>query len=425
MINERVKTSGAATRTSRPGLRVAYLVNQYPMVSLTFIRREIEALESMGFTVDRFSIRPWTGTLVDSSDQREKARTRFILKSSVGALVGSLILALLTRPRRFCQAFWLSVRLGARSDKGVLIHLAYFLEACRLVRWLEKRDIRHLHAHFGTNPTTVAMLCRILGGPPYSFTSHGIEMSDRPGFLGLTEKIRRASCAVAVCEFGRSQLYRQCSHLDWSKVHVVHCGVDEQFLTGAWIPVPTASRLVCVGRLSEEKGQLLLLEALDQLAKEGVTVSLVLVGDGPLRQELERLINIRGLTRWVRIMGWADSDQVRQQILAARALVLPSFAEGLPVVIMEALALGRPVISTYVAGIPELVQPGVNGWLVPAGSVDALAAAIREAVEAPPEQLEAMGRRGAARVAELHDVRKEAAKLAALFRNGTAATDPE
>jgi glycosyltransferase involved in cell wall biosynthesis len=170
-----------------------------------------------------------------------------------------------------------------------------------------------------------------------------------------------------------------------------------------------------VGRLCEQKGQLRLLQALGLLAAEGVPFRMVLAGDGPMRQAVEAEIARLGLEDRVQITGWLSNEEVRRQLLDARAMVLPSFAEGLPVVLMEALALGRPVITTYVAGIPELVQPRVSGWLVPAGSVEALAEAIREALAAPTSLLTWMGLAGAERVAAAHDVTREAAALAALF----------
>jgi glycosyltransferase involved in cell wall biosynthesis len=220
---------------------------------------------------------------------------------------------------------------------------------------------------------------------------------------------------VAVSEFGRSQLFRWCDHTDWPKVRVVRCGLDRSFLGFGPVPVPETPQLVCVGRLCEQKGQLRLLQALGLLAAEGVPFRMVLAGDGPMRQAVEAQIARLGLEDRVRITGWLSNEEVRRQLLDARAMVLPSFAEGLPVVLMEALALGRPVITTYVAGIPELVQPGVSGWLVPAGSVEALAEAIREALATPTDVLTWMGLAGAERVAAAHDVTREAAALAALF----------
>ncbi len=153
---------------------------------------------------------------------------------------------------------------------------------------------------------------------------------------------------------------------------------------------------------------------------EGLEFEIVLAGDGPLRGELEGLVRRSGLEERMRFAGWMSAAEVRDAILGSRALLLPSFAEGLPVVIMEALALGRPVITTAIAGIPELVEPGVTGWLVPAGSVDALASAMRSALQASPTQLAEMGRAGAARVAQQHDAAKEAQKLAELFRASAA-----
>jgi glycosyltransferase involved in cell wall biosynthesis len=285
-----------------------------------------------------------------------------------------------------------------------------------LRRRLARCGAAHLHAHFGTNSAAVALLTRLLGGPPYSFTVHGPEEFDRPDSLSLTDKIANASFVAAVSSFGRSQLFRWCPLADWPKIRVVRCGVDAAFLSGGPRPVPETARLVCVGRLSEQKGQLLLLEALGLLTKEGVAFEMVLAGDGPMRREVEEQIERLGLKGRVRITGWVSGEQVREEIVAARALVLPSFAEGLPVVLMEALALGRPVLTTYIAGIPELVEHGVNGWLIPAGSVEALAEALRQVLQTPVERLEQMGKAGAGRVAAQHDANTEAAKLAGVFK---------
>src|SRR5262249_54058823 len=155
--------------------------------------------------------------------------------------------------------------------------------------------------------------------------------------------IENSAFVAAVSSFGRSQLYRWCSLAHWPKIQVVRCGVDAGFLSGGPQPVPETTRLVCVGRLAEQKGQLLLLEALGKLAAEGVAFEMVLAGDGPMRKEIEQRIGELNLSGRVRITGWLSNDAVRQELLAARVLVLPSFAEGLPVVLMEALALGRPV----------------------------------------------------------------------------------
>ena len=199
---------------------------------------------------------------------------------------------------------------------------------------------------------------------------------------------------------------------------MVHCGVEPSFFDTPKEPPTALHRLVCVGRLCEQKGQLLLVEAARRLAEENPNFELVLAGDGEDRDEIEQIFKEQGLAELVRITGWISGEQVKEEILAARALVLPSFAEGLPVVLMEAMALRRPVISTYIAGIPELVTPGENGWLVPAGDVDALVAAMRSCLDTPTDELARMGRVARARVVDRHDVNKEAEKLARLFRGG-------
>ncbi|MBL8798382.1 MAG: glycosyltransferase family 4 protein [Planctomycetia bacterium] len=397
-------------------MKVAYLVNQYPHVSHSFIRREIAALEAQGVSVERFSVRPSPSDLVDPADQAEQKKTQVILAVGATGLLLALLTQLFSRPGRWCKSLRQAVQMGRRSERGVLRHLIYFAEACVLVDRLKQCGAEHLHAHFGTNSTTVALLTHLLGGPRYSFTVHGPEEFDHPEELSLGRKIEHAALVVAISDFGRSQLFRWCPHQHWPKINVVRCGVDAAFLSGGPQPVVDTPRLVCVGRLSEQKGQLFILDALAVLASEGVNFEMVLAGDGPMRGEVEKLIAKHGLEKRVRITGWLSGAQVKQEILAARAMVLPSFAEGLPVVLMEALALGRPALTTYVAGIPELVRDGINGWLIPAGSVQRLAEAIRSALQTSPEQLAEMGRHGAASVAAMHDVTKEAAKLAALFQ---------
>jgi glycosyltransferase involved in cell wall biosynthesis len=275
--------------------------------------------------------------------------------------------------------------------------------------------VRHVHSHFGTNSTTVALLCRYLGGPPFSFTLHGPEEFDEPLGWALGEKAKHASFVAAISEFTRSQLYRWSDGKDWPKIHVVRCGVDRAFLAQEADEPPAAPRLVSIGRLGEQKGHLVLIDAVARLAREGVPFELSLVGDGPMRPSVERRIAEHGLDGRVRILGWKSNEEVRRALLESRALVLPSFAEGLPVAFMEALALGRPVVTTFVGGIPELVEPGVTGWLVPAGAVDPLAEAIREVLRLPPRELARLGRAGAERVRSRHDAEREAEKLRSLF----------
>ncbi|MBW4599596.1 MAG: glycosyltransferase family 4 protein [Calothrix sp. FI2-JRJ7] len=396
-------------------MKVAYLVNKYPKVSHSFIRREIAALEASGISVTRFSIRSCVSELVDPEDKLEFEKTRVILDVGVLNLLLSLISFAIFKPTALLRGLFLALKVGIKSDTGILHHIIYLAEACTLRRWLVQCEATHLHAHFGTNSTTVAMLCHALGGPEYSFTVHGPEEFDRAVNIALTEKINRAKFVVAICSFGLSQLYRWCSYEQWQKIHVIRCGVDDEYFNQPQTDIRDVSNLVCVGRLCEQKGQILLLNAIKQLRDEGWDLQLTLVGDGEMRGHLEALIHEYNLQNFVKITGWASGSQVQQYIRNARALVLPSFAEGLPVVLMEAFALSRPVISTYVAGIPELVQSNINGWLVPAGSVEALTTAMRECLRMPLEILTQMADSGAQSVIEQHSVAVEAKKLAVLF----------
>lgn len=397
-------------------MRIAYFINQYPKVSHSFIRREILALERQGFEVQRIALRGWDAELVDVEDVSERDKTQYVLQGGVKGLAAPVLQVLRAQPRRFFAALWLALRMGRRADRPWPYHLVYLAEACLLLNWVRAFGAEHVHAHFGTNSTEVVMLANELGGPAYSFTVHGPEEFDKPQSIYLGEKVRRAAFVAAISSYGRSQLFRWVAHTHWEKVKVVHCGLERAFHDVPAVAVPAAPRLVCVGRLCEQKGQLLLLEAARILAVQGVEFELVLAGDGEMRGQIEALIARHGLQAKVRITGWISSEQVRAEILAARALVLPSFAEGLPVVIMEAMALRRPVLTTYVAGIPELVNPGENGWLFPAGAVDELAAAMTDCLAQPAEVLQRMGESAYQKVLERHDIDTEAAKLASLLR---------
>lgn len=395
-------------------LRIAYFINHYPKVSHSFIRREVLALERQGFEVQRIALRGWENPLPDEEDRQEQKRTLYVLRSGLWGLLLPTLRTLLRSPTCFFAALTLAMKMARGSDRPLSYHLIYVAEACRILPWLSEFGARRVHAHFGTNSAEVAMLTRVLGGPPYSFTVHGPDEFLRP--MGLEEKIHRSAFVVAISSFGRSQLYLRSQHGDWPKIKVVHCGLERSFYDVAASVPAIPPRLVCVGRLCEAKGQLLLIEAAARLADRRIPFELVLAGDGPMREEIQDLIEKHGLGNRVRITGWISSSEVRTEILAARALVLPSFAEGLPVVIMEAMALRRPVLTTYVAGIPELVRPGENGWLFPAGSVDELTKAMEDCLSKQPDDLTRLGDAGLQRVLARHSIDIEAGKLAELFR---------
>lgn len=397
-------------------MKVSYFINQYPKVSHSFIRREILALERQGFDVQRIALRGWDGELVDEEDLRERKHTQYVLQQGIMPLLMATMRMLVANPARFLTGLKLAMKMGWKAERALPYHLIYLAEACRILPWLREHDTRHIHAHFGTNSAEVVMLAQALGGPAFSFTVHGPEEFDKPQFLGLGEKIRRSAFVVAISSFGRSQLFRWVEHAYWHKVKVVHCGLEPDFHRVEMTVIPENPRLVCVGRLCEQKGQLLLLQAVKNLVDKDIDIDLVLAGDGEMRPEIEQFLLKYNLTSRVRITGWISSNQVRDEVIASRALVLPSFAEGLPVVIMESMSLCRPVLTTYVAGIPELVQHGKNGLLFEAGSVEALSDAIELILSEPTSTLQQMGEAARERVLQRHDIDVEASKLAALFR---------
>jgi len=398
-------------------MKIAYFINQYPKVSHSFIRREIVALERRGFSVCRIALRGWNGELVDPDDLTERDKTQYVLQDGILPLFVATLRMAFSSPLRLMGALCLALRMSRLNERSWAYHLIYLAEACRIAIWMKQFGAQHVHAHFGTNSTEVVMLAAAVGGPAYSFTVHGPEEFDKPQALHLKEKIERSAFVVAISSFGRSQLYRWANRSDWDKAKIIRCGLEKAFHQVEVVKLPVAPRLVCVGRICEQKGQLLLIEAAAQLAQRGVEFELVLAGDGEMRGEVESLIARHGLVKQVRITGWLSSAQVRDELLQARALVLPSFAEGLPVVIMEAMALRRPVLATWVAGIPELIRDGEHGWLLPPSDVGALVAGMERCLQMPIEELEQIGANAHSLVLQMHDIDREAEKLGALFKS--------
>ncbi|MFN4098612.1 MAG: glycosyltransferase [Pararhodobacter sp.] len=397
-------------------MKIAYILNTYPAPSQSFIRREMRALERRGIAVQRFAMRAHDGELPDPADRDEKAATEYVLARGLGAMLWAMVIVGLRAPLRVGQALILTLKASRGSEAGLFKHLIYFLEAAYLARRLGDLRIDRMHAHFGTNSATVAMLAAEMTGKPFSFTVHGPEEFDKPAAIALPLKLQKCDFAVAISSFGRSQLCRLVDYRVWPRIKVVHCGIEPQNYESARpFPASRPISLVNIGRFAEQKGQLILIEAMAEVARRGVDVRLVLVGDGPMRKPLERAIAQSGLGHRVTLTGWLNEAGVRREIEAAHALVLPSFAEGLPMVVMEAMVSARPVIATWVAGVPELMQDGRTGWLVPAGDAMALAEAITDLVTSSDDKLRRMGTTARARVLMRHNIDTEAAKLAGHF----------
>ena len=391
-------------------MKIAYLTGEYPRASDTFIQREVAGLRAAGLTVETASIRR-TGPEhhVGEEQRQEAARTFHVLDAAKNpvrllAAQGALFAQ---SPKAWFKALALAWKTAPKGLKGRAYQMFYFAEAAVLARHLQNTGAQHLHNHIAKASCTVAMLASALSGIPFSFTLHGPDIFFEPYHWRLDEKIARASFVACISHFCRSQAMAFAPEAEWSKLHIVHCGVEPQRYTAA--PLGGAE-LLFVGRLAPVKGLPVLLRALAKLPEARLT----LVGDGPERPQIEALIGELKLEPRVRLLGYQSQDEVAKLLAKSGALVLPSFAEGLPVVLMEAMAAGLPVITTQIAGVPELVRNGETGWLVAPGDEAGLHAAL-EAYLADPESARAMGAAGRAQVVQEFDATLEARRLAALF----------
>ncbi len=397
-------------------MKIGYLMNSYPMTSTTFIRREIESLENLGLEIKRYAVRHWSEQLVDPLDIAEQNRTHYLLTSNIPQLFMALFLVVALNPAGFFKALLLWFKVCKNSGGISVKNIAYLIQAAYFYRKTRQDSINHVHVHFATNATTVAMLAKAMGGAGYSFTSHGPDEFVDPTLLSMGLKIHHAKFVFAISNYCRVQLVRFSSYDYWDKIHIVHCGLKIEEFEPSYHFDKDNHDLVCVGRLCPQKGQLLIPQALAQLKREFPRLTVHFVGGGESLQALEAAIEKYQVGTHVQLHGWRANNEVRKLVAESRVFLLPSFAEGLPVVIMEALALGRPVISTYIAGIPELVDAKC-GWLIPAGSVPDMVSVIRQALTLTPETLSSMAKEGRHRVELEHDLNKIARQIYGIFSN--------
>ncbi|NDV98284.1 glycosyltransferase [Salipiger sp. PrR002] len=401
---------------SRP--KLAYLTGEYPRASDTFIQREVAALRAMGHEVLTCSIRT-TGAehLVGPEQRAEHAQTFKVLDACRAPL--RLLRAharWLRSPSRYLRALALAWRTAPKGLKGRAYNLIYFAEAGVLADHLAAAGVQHLHNHIAKASCTVAMLASELSGIPYSFTIHGPDIFFEPHHWRIDEKTRRARFVACISAYCRAQLMCFADAADWPKLRIVHCGIDPERYAPA---AQSGQSLLFVGRLAGVKGVPVLLRALADLAPRYPDLRLRLIGDGPERTALERKAAELGLAECVEFLGYRSQAEVAEALSAADIFVLPSFAEGVPVVLMEAMAAQLPVVTTRIAGVPELVEHGASGLLVPPGEAGALAAAL-DSLLSDPDGRRRMGAAGRAKVIAEFDIKTEAAKLSALFGEGAA-----
>jgi colanic acid/amylovoran biosynthesis glycosyltransferase len=398
-------------------MTIAYLVSQYPAASHTFIRREVKALRLRGFDVQTFSIRrPMADELSSPDDQAEFAATYYLLPAKVKHQVEAHLFAMFTRPSAYLRVLLLALKHRVPGIRAFLWALFHFAEAIQLARELQRRQIQRVHNHFANSGATVGLLASSFLQLPWSLTLHGISETDYPAGLLLSDKIQAASFVACVSEYGRAQAMRISPPDHWSKLVTVPCAIDVQALPEKSARDRTeGTRLICVGRLSPEKGHLGLLEAFAKVLARAPSAELTLVGDGPERQKIEDAVDRWGLHHHVRLTGTLSERATLQEIANSDVFVLASFMEGLPVVLMEAMALGLPVVASRVAGIPELVFDRENGLLFSPSNWEQLADKL-SALITDSALRRRLGDAGRTTVLNSHDTRNAFGPLILHFR---------
>ena len=397
---------------------IAYLTGDYPKVSHTFILREVDAVRASGVKVITCSIRKPAETEFKGQEELRALAETFYVKPAARNPVRLLAThgrELLRSPATWARTLVLAVRMRSPGLKSLVWQLFYFLEAGVLADHLRRNHVRHLHNHFGNSSCSVAVLAAELAGIPFSFTEHGPAIFFEVDRWALPEKIKRARFVVAITHFCRSQLMLFSDPAHWNKITIVHCGVDPAAYRHD--PGGTGKRVAFVGRLDPVKGALLLIEAMATVLKAHPDATLTLAGDGPARAGAEARAKALGIEAAIHFAGFMTQGQVADLLAQSDMLVLPSFAEGLPVVYMEALASGIPVVASRVAGVQELVEDGVTGYAIPPGDVATLADRMIRLMD-DPAAARAMGEAGRKAVEAGFDIRHEGTRLAELFRNG-------
>ena len=397
-------------------MKVAYLTGEYPRATDTFILREVQGLRKLGVDVVTCSVRTTSADHHVGPEQKAEAATTFKILDAAkkpSILIRSHLRAI-RQPSRYLHALRLALRTSPPGIRNHVYQFFYFLEAAILVDHLRQERVDHLHNHIATASCTVAMIASAMSGIPYSFTLHGPGIFFEAHHWRLDTKIETAAFVSCISDFCRSQAMLFSAHRDWDKLHIVHCGVEpERYVAGAR---PTRPTLLFVGRLAAVKGVLVLFDALKAIIKQHPDVLLRLIGDGPERSSLEARAVELGIQDHVEFCGYKSQADVAEALSAADVFVLPSFAEGVPVVLMEAMASQVPVVTSRIAGVPELVEDGRSGLLVPPGATGPLADALNKLLGDAKLRAE-MGRIGQAKVATDYVSSKEAEKLMHLFQH--------
>ena len=407
--------------------RIAYIMSRFPKITETFILYEILALEARGVTVDVHPLLREREAIVHPEAQRMMERIRFHPFLSP-AIVAANLRWLFKRPLAYLGALGEVLRGTWGSLNFFVGAVGIFPKAALFAQEMQRAGVDHVHAHFATHPAVAALVVRRLAGIPFSFTVHGHDLHVEKRMLA--EKIRAACFVVSVSEYNRRTIVEACGPWADEKIRIVHCGIDPTvFRMPERAANPPELRILCVGRFDEVKGHPILVDACRRLADRGARFRCDLVGEGPLREDVEAAIRAAGLEDRIHTLGARPRLEVVRLLGAADVFALPSVMaangerEGIPVALMEAMATGVPVVTSRLSGIPELVEHEVTGLLVEPRDAAGLAAAL-ERLAGDRALRERLGRAGREKVLAEFDLSRNVDALAGLLlRSGAAAAD--
>ena len=396
---------------------IAYLQSQYPMLSMIFVIREVLELKRLGFRIDVASINSPDRSVqgMTAGERAESAQTYYVKAHGLEGAFSAHLQTLLRRPADYLRGWALVARLGG-GDLGRLARLSLYLtEALMVGRWMSKRQLVHVHAHLGSQAATVGLFVKRVFGVGFSITVHGPdEFYDALG-QHLTEKVEAADFIVCISDFARSQLMRLSEYQHWSKLLVSRLGIDPAVFAPRAQPQPSAApfEVLCVGRLTPSKGQHILIDAIARMVEQGRNVRLRVVGAGVDEASLKQ--HAASLGPHVVFEGAVNQDRIRSLYAAADCFCLPSFAEGIPVVLMEAMAMQIPCVTTHITGIPELIRNGIDGLLVAPSDVDGLVSALSQLVD-DPALCSSLGVEARKQVSKYYNLTRNVQTLAGIFQ---------
>ena len=395
-------------------MKLAYLLSEYPTLGHTYLLREVRQLRALGWEIQTISIRrpANTSSSLSPAEAEELRSTWYIVGRGLSAYFVSHAATLLTRPVRYLGGLATAWRIGGLSARRAFLATAYFAEAVCAGYRLKKTGISYVHSVYST---TVALILSRIFDVNLSMTLHGpAEFIDPEGFA-VREKVHAAQLVCAISYFGRSQIMLWSSSSDWHKLEVTPLGIDlSSWELAPFRDNPSPFELISVGRLVEIKGYPLLLKAVAGLLREGRNVRLTLVGDGPDRGSLEEQARKLGIADRVLFVGWKSQAELGELYRGSDVGVLSSFAEGVPVVLMEAMATGVPCVAPRINGIPELIRDGTDGLLFTASNVSELTAAVGKLID-NPDLRRRMGLSSRERVANKYDLLKNIQHLSDVF----------